>query len=295
MAGLSLVLKQAVPQQLSLPAFFERDTVDQVFPLNLWASVQRAQAQERRRPMTTSINGSARAGTADEPLHLVLVIGETVRPDHLGIYGYARDTTPGLSALRDELLLFRDVASTAHWTEAAVPGIVGRKLDDRREAGLVRTLREAGYHTAWLSNQETLQPRARRPRGRLRQGLLRTAAAARQRAAAALQRAVAPGRAATVRCAAHDRQPFPLRGRATTRRRAASRRRWPMLASAAARRRSSKPRRSTPSTTPSWRWTASSCASSRRCATTRSPRCWSTRRTTARTSSTTSASASCMR
>lgn len=154
-AGLSLILKQAVPQQLSLPAFFERDTVDQVFPLNLWASVQRVQAQEQRRSMTTSINGRARAGTADEPLHLVLVVGETVRPDHLGLYGYGRDTTPGLSALRDELLLFHDVASTAHWTDAAVPGIVGRQLHGRREAGLVRTLREAGYHTAWLSNQET--------------------------------------------------------------------------------------------------------------------------------------------
>lgn len=154
-AALSMLLKQAVPQQLSLPGFFERDTVDQVFPLNLWASVQRVQAQAQRRPVTTSINGRARAGTAEEPLHLVLVIGETVRPDHLSVYGYARDTTPGLSALRNELLLFHDVASTAHWTEAAVPGIVGRQLDERRQAGLVRTLREAGYQTAWLSNQET--------------------------------------------------------------------------------------------------------------------------------------------
>jgi len=84
----------------------------------------------------------------------VLVIGETVRPDHLGIYGYARDTTPGLSAIRDELLLFHDVASTAHWTDAAVPGIVGRAIDERRQGGLVRTMREAGYHTGWLSNQE---------------------------------------------------------------------------------------------------------------------------------------------
>ena len=153
-ASASLLLKQAVPQQLSLPAFFERDTVDQVFPLNLVSSVQRVMEQARRAPRTTSLNGRPRPGSADEPLHLVLVIGETVRPDHLGIYGYARDTTPGLSAIRDELLLFHDVASTAHWTDAAVPGIVGRAIDARRQGGLVRTMREAGYHTGWLSNQE---------------------------------------------------------------------------------------------------------------------------------------------
>lgn len=154
-AAVSLLVRQALPQQLNLPAFFERDTRDQVFPLGLLASVQRVLAQDRRAPRTASLNGRARPGLAGEPLHLVLVIGETVRPDHLGVYGYARDTTPGLSALRDELLLFHDVASTAHWTDAAVPGIVGRRLDARRRAGLVRTLREAGYHTAWLSNQET--------------------------------------------------------------------------------------------------------------------------------------------
>ena len=153
-ASLSLVLKQAAPQQLSLPAFFERDTVDQVFPLNLVSSVRRVMEQDRRRPQTTSLHGRSRPGSADQPLHLVLIVGETVRPDHLGVYGYARDTTPGLSAIRDELLLFHDVASTAHWTDGAVPGIVGRAIDERRQGGLVRTLREAGYHTGWLSNQE---------------------------------------------------------------------------------------------------------------------------------------------
>ncbi|MBI3349823.1 MAG: phosphoethanolamine transferase [Burkholderiales bacterium] len=153
-ASLSLLLKQAAPQQLSLPAFFERDTVDQVFPLNLASSVRRVMEQARRAPRTTSLNGRPRPGSAADPLHVVLVVGETVRPDHLGIYGYARDTTPGLGAIRDELMLFRDVASTAHWTDAAVPGIVGRAIDARRRGGLVRTLREAGYHTGWLSNQE---------------------------------------------------------------------------------------------------------------------------------------------
>ncbi len=153
-ACLSLVVQQALPQQLSLPAFFTRATADRVFPLNLAASLQRVLEQDRREKPTVSLHGRARPGSADAPLHLVLVIGESVRPDHLSVYGYGRDTTPGLAAARNELLLFDDVASTAHWTGFAVPGIVGRPLGERGKAGLVRTLREAGYHSAWLSNQE---------------------------------------------------------------------------------------------------------------------------------------------
>lgn len=152
-ASLSLVTQQAFPQQLSLPTFFERATADRVFPLNLASSLQRVLEQEHRAKPTVSLRGRPRPGSADAPLHLVLVIGESVRPDHLSVYGYGRDTTPGLAAAWDELLLFRDVASTAHWTSFAVPGIVRRPLGDRRQAGLVRTLHEAGYHTAWLSNQ----------------------------------------------------------------------------------------------------------------------------------------------
>lgn len=152
--SLSLVLRQAAPQQLSLPAFFERATADRVFPLNLAFSLHRVLEQNQRAKPAISLQGRPRPGWADEPLHLVLVIGESVRPDHLSIYGYGRDTTRGLASTRDELLLFHDVASTAHWTAAAVPGIVGRRFDGQRRASLMRTLREAGYHTSWLSNQE---------------------------------------------------------------------------------------------------------------------------------------------
>lgn len=156
-AALSLVLRQALPQQLSLPPLFERSTADRVFPLSLALSVDRVLAHDRSPPVHVSLHGRPKPGTAQEPLHLVLVLGETVRPDHLGIYGYARDTTPGLSAISQELLLFTDVASTAHWTDGAVPGIVKRGIGNMRQASLLRTMKEGGYRTAWLSNQEASQ------------------------------------------------------------------------------------------------------------------------------------------
>ena len=154
-ASVSLVLRQTLPQQLSLPALFDRATADLVFPLNLARSVDRVLEQSQRSATTVSIHGRPRPGTADQALHLVLVIGESVRPDHLSLYGYPRDTTPGLQRMAGAMLRFDDVASIAHWTDTAVPCIVSRPLENGRRAGLVRTLDEAGFHTAWLSNQES--------------------------------------------------------------------------------------------------------------------------------------------
>lgn len=87
------------------------------------------------------------------PLTVVLVIGESVRADHLGLLGYARDTTPLLAGTRENLLLFRDMATTANYTYAAVPNIVRRKIG-AHTASLVSLFQEAGFHTAWFSSQE---------------------------------------------------------------------------------------------------------------------------------------------
>jgi glucan phosphoethanolaminetransferase (alkaline phosphatase superfamily) len=71
----------------------------------------------------------------------------------LQLNGYPRPTTPNLSTLGADLLSFSDVASTANWTNAAVPNIVSRRIG-KDQATLVQTFREAGFQTAWISNQE---------------------------------------------------------------------------------------------------------------------------------------------
>ena len=40
----------------------------------------------------------------------------TLRPDHLGCYGYPRPTSPHLDALAAESVVFDDVTSPAPWT-----------------------------------------------------------------------------------------------------------------------------------------------------------------------------------
>jgi glucan phosphoethanolaminetransferase (alkaline phosphatase superfamily) len=98
-----------------------------------------------------------RDGPADARL-IVLVLGESSRPDHWSLYGYGRDTTPGLRT-RENVLAFRDVTAQASLTNVSVPLIITRAhpydlgaLD--RERSVITAYREAGYRTAWLSTQQ---------------------------------------------------------------------------------------------------------------------------------------------
>lgn len=143
---LALVGRLALAQRWRLPPLLEQSTLNLAFPSGLAMSLLRLAQQEQGADQFTSVHGHA---ATDQPLLVVLVIGESLRSDHLGLNGYARNTTPRLAALGDEVLSFPDVASTANWTHQAVPGIVGS-----RGASLPRTFAEAGFRTAWLSNQE---------------------------------------------------------------------------------------------------------------------------------------------
>lgn len=87
----------------------------------------------------------------------VLVIGETVRADHLQLNGYERQTTPRLSKTPDVISLSR-MYSRSTFTRLSVPVILSRKPPESvaatfQEASIVRAFREAGYVTSWISLQ----------------------------------------------------------------------------------------------------------------------------------------------
>jgi arylsulfatase A-like enzyme len=110
--------------------------------------------------------------------HLVLVVIDTLRRDHLGSYGYARDTSPFIDELASRGLVFERAVAQAPWTGASmaslwtsrhpseVGGIVlpdehgvqelGRTPIARLRRGtptLAEHLRDAGYRTrAFVAN-----------------------------------------------------------------------------------------------------------------------------------------------
>jgi arylsulfatase A-like enzyme len=106
--------------------------------------------------------GGAGAGDAGERRSIVLVSLDTLRADHMGLYGYARDTTPALDALARESLVFERALAPAAWTlishmtmlTGLYPnqhGVVGGEWALSREAPLLaERLRERGYRTIGL-------------------------------------------------------------------------------------------------------------------------------------------------
>lgn len=102
--------------------------------------------------------GASYAGQARPPL-LVLVLGETGRSGNFGLNGYARDTTPLLSARAKELVSAGNAWSCGTSTAASVPCMfshLGKSGYEGRSANfesLVDVLHHAGLAVLWLDNQ----------------------------------------------------------------------------------------------------------------------------------------------
>lgn len=106
--------------------------------------------------------------SSDAPRTHILVIGESARADRFHLLGYRRQTTPELERL-DGLLAFTRTYSTSNLTSLAVPmlmtGSAPASYSPQAIRGnLVDLANEAGYFTAWLSNQSMALYKIFRPR-----------------------------------------------------------------------------------------------------------------------------------
>lgn len=56
--------------------------------------------------------------------NVILIVLDTMRADHLGVFGYELDTTPNLDQFASESVIFRKALSTASWTPPSVASIL---------------------------------------------------------------------------------------------------------------------------------------------------------------------------
>lgn len=150
-AMVGLHAQQTLSHYVPMPALLSEAVASSSYPASTVLSLLRVLKSDHAATVPTL---ALHAVAPPTPQVVILVIGESVRPDHLGLNGYARNTTPELAKLGADLLSFSDVASTANYTYAAVPNIVRRELAGG-SATLVSVFREAGYRTAWFSNQQS--------------------------------------------------------------------------------------------------------------------------------------------
>ncbi len=96
--------------------------------------------------------------TDDKPLTVVFVLGESLRPDHLGLNGYQRNTTPLLS--KEDIISFKNIHTEYTYTNRSLPHILTRadSLNPDRaftEESFVSMFNSCNYYTVWLANQES--------------------------------------------------------------------------------------------------------------------------------------------
>jgi glucan phosphoethanolaminetransferase (alkaline phosphatase superfamily) len=107
-------------------------------------------------PNVSLVDAAARAGTAET---YIIVIGETSRRLNWSLFGYPRATTPRLDEIKNDLILFKHVTSNATNTILSVPLALTRaapatRTIARSEKSVVTLLKQAGFETFWISNQE---------------------------------------------------------------------------------------------------------------------------------------------
>lgn len=94
--------------------------------------------------------------------NIVFIIGESENRNHMHLYGYDRDTTPELDqfAKNQKIAVFTDVVSPHAYTTASLSEIYSLHHYENPDKwyntlNLIDILKKAGYHTSWLSNQES--------------------------------------------------------------------------------------------------------------------------------------------
>jgi arylsulfatase len=136
-----------------------------------------ASTEERPAPPTGSVLVPAApptAGRLPEPPDIVLITLDTLRREHLGCYGYFRDTSPNIDALARESVLFeRAVAPMASTLPSHISMLTGLYphqhgissnwrgqgvafVSEEGRLSVAAVLRERGFHTAGFASAAPL-------------------------------------------------------------------------------------------------------------------------------------------
>ncbi|EBL7069200.1 phosphoethanolamine transferase CptA [Salmonella enterica] len=105
--------------------------------------------------------------SGDAPRTLVLVIGESTQRGRMSLYGYPRETTPELDALHKTdpgLTVFNNVVTSRPYTIEILQQAL-TFADEKNpdwyltKPSLMNMMKQAGYKTFWITNQQTMTAR----------------------------------------------------------------------------------------------------------------------------------------
>jgi arylsulfatase A-like enzyme len=104
------------------------------------------------------------------PQQIILISADALRADHLGTYGYFRNTSPSLDAFAKESIVFENAISQANWTLPSFASLFTSLYPSFHRAydfetrpltsklSLIPVLKKAGFHTAAFVDNPCLNP-----------------------------------------------------------------------------------------------------------------------------------------
>ena len=121
-----------------------------------------AAEQDKIRNSQRKLNELSLTPISQKPLTVVLILGETARRSSMHCYGYPLQNTPYADSLiqAQELIPFTDVVSPASATIQSNTRSLTFFTHEEGEKpwyqfpSIIQVLRQAGYATAWIANQE---------------------------------------------------------------------------------------------------------------------------------------------
>ncbi|MBA2663915.1 MAG: sulfatase [Bradymonadaceae bacterium] len=126
-----------------------------------------------RRSMALAIEAGHQAGVNKfqqipaPPKNLVFILIDTLRQDHLGYAGYARNTSPNIDAIANEAVVFLDTYATSPHTPRSIPPMLFSQYASRMKwagaqynyprvrpenLGMFEVLEERGYHNIGMTS-----------------------------------------------------------------------------------------------------------------------------------------------
>lgn len=140
-----------------------------VFPYNLYLNgleiAQKYHTQLQWQEQVATFRFGITPTVQDSTALYILVLGETARYDHLGINGYARNTTP-LLAKQTNLISYDSTFSQANLTTYSLPLILSRATANNNhvaymEKSIVGAFQEAGFASGYINKQQPTNIEAR--------------------------------------------------------------------------------------------------------------------------------------
>jgi arylsulfatase A-like enzyme len=106
---------------------------------------------------TVGCEQTGRVGERGELRGVVVVLLDTVRADHLAMYGHGRETSPAMNELAARGVVFEQAMSYAPWTLPSVAAFLSSRWgnqvfpDDRLQESIVESFQQSGFRTAAIT------------------------------------------------------------------------------------------------------------------------------------------------